>query len=206
MFKKIIAVSTATMLTIAMSASAFATDVAGISDAERELINSLPESLRAEAEDQLKAANVDLSEANVNALVSEVKALETYFKNEKITSVDAAMKALKGDKAAEIEAKITTVASVAKSAGITVDATAIISDIKSGKIASTSDLSQSTVSIDSAKANDHKNKPIPGLRPETPGDSSLGADFSTTAAVVAGLGIAVVGVAVVAKKKDLVNA
>ncbi len=33
-----------------------------------------------------------------------------------------------------------------------------------------------------------------------------GVDFSTTAAVVAGLGLSVAGIAVIAKKKDLVNA
>lgn len=35
---------------------------------------------------------------------------------------------------------------------------------------------------------------------------STGVDFSTTAAVVAGLGLSVAGIAVIAKKKDLVNA
>ena len=36
--------------------------------------------------------------------------------------------------------------------------------------------------------------------------AKTGVDFSTTAAVVAGLGLSVAGIAVIAKKKDLVNA
>lgn len=73
MFKRLVAVATATMLTIAMSVSAFA--ATGVSAKEQELINSLPADYQAKAESILK--DVDLTDAEVAQVqkaVKEVKA------------------------------------------------------------------------------------------------------------------------------------
>lgn len=196
MFKRLVAVATATMLTIAMSVSAFA--ATGISAKEQELINSLPADYQAKAESILK--DVDLTDAEVAQVqqaVKDVKAGKT------VEELKALGEAELTKMANEVLAKVDT---IVKKYDIKVSAADIV---KLAQAKTPAEINAVTVTVGNptgtqtpAPAPTQNNNKNDGNLNTTP----KGVDFSTTAAVVAGLGLSVAGIAVIAKKKDLVNA
>ncbi len=196
MFKRLVAVATATMLTIAMSVSAFA--ATGVSAKEQELINSLPADYQAKAESILK--DVDLTDAEVAQVqqaVKDVKAGKT------VEELKALGEAELTKMANEVLAKVDT---IVKKYDIKVSAADIV---KLAQAKTPAEINAVTVTVGNptgtqtpAPAPTQNNNKNDGNLNTTP----KGVDFSTTAAVVAGLGLSVAGIAVIAKKKDLVNA
>ncbi len=194
MFKRLVAVATATMLTIAMSVSAFA--ATGVSAKEQELINSLPADYQAKAESILK--DVDLTDAEVAQVqqaVKEVKAGKT------VEELKALGEAELTKMANEVLAKVDT---IVKKYDIKVSAADIV---KLAQAKTPAEINAVTVTVGNptgtqTPAPTQNNNKNDGNLNTTP----KGVDFSTTAAVVAGLGLSVAGIAVIAKKKDLVNA
>ena len=196
MFKRLVAVATATMLTIAMSVSAFA--ATGVSAKEQELINSLPADYQAKAESILK--DVDLTDAEVAQVqqaVKDVKAGKT------VEELKAHGEAELTKMANEVLAKVDT---IVKKYDIKVSAADIV---KLAQAKTPAEINAVTVTVGNptgtqtpAPAPTQNNNKNDGNLNTTP----KGVDFSTTAAVVAGLGLSVAGIAVIAKKKDLVNA
>lgn len=196
MFKRLVAVATATMLTIAMSVSAFA--ATGVSAKEQELINSLPADYQAKAESILK--DVDLTDAEVAQVqqaVKDVKAGKT------VEELKALGEAELTKMANEVLAKVDT---IVKKYDIKVSAADIV---KLAQAKTPAEINAVTVTVGNPTGTQ-----TPTLAPtqnNNKNDGNLnttpkGVDFSTTAAVVAGLGLSVAGIAVIAKKKDLVNA
>ncbi|MFG6376775.1 MAG: hypothetical protein K1W19_00380 [Lachnospiraceae bacterium] len=194
MFKRLVAVATATMLTIAMSVSAFA--ATGVSAKEQELINSLPADYQAKAESILK--DVDLTDAEVAQVqqaVKEVKAGKT------VEELKALGEAELTKMANDVLAKVDT---IVKKYDIKVSAADIV---KLAQAKTPAEINAVTVTVGNPKGT-----PTPApTQGNNKNDGNLnttpkGVDFSTTAAVVAGLGLSVAGIAVIAKKKDLVNA
>ncbi len=192
MFKRLVAVATATMLTIAMSVSAFA--ATGVSAKEQELINSLPADYQAKAESILK--DVDLTDAEVAQVqqaVKDVKAGKT------VEELKALGEAELTKMANEVLAKVDT---IVKKYDIKVSAADIV---KLAQAKTPAEINAVTVTVGNPTGtqtptqNNNKNDGNLNTTPK-------GVDFSTTAAVVAGLGLSVAGIAVIAKKKDLVNA
>jgi len=194
MFKRLVAVATATMLTIAMSVSAFA--ATGVSAKEQELINSLPADYQAKAESILK--DVDLTDAEVAQVqqaVKDVKAGKT------VEELKALGEAELTKMANEVLAKVDT---IVKKYDIKVSAADIV---KLAQAKTPAEINAVTVTVGNptgtqTPAPTQNNNKNDGNLNTTP----KGVDFSTTAAVVAGLGLSVAGIAVIAKKKDLVNA
>lgn len=187
MFKRLVAAATATVLTIAMSVSAFA----ATSKADRDtILNALTanglktsDSYYQQAEVFLNRTDVTITSAQAKDVANQIPELKTELKNAGVKSVAQFEEKLKNDAtfASNITAKVNT---IAKSAGIT----NVVIDAKTGAIASfTYDGKKNVPSSNGSFA-------------------PTGVDFSTTAAVVAGLGLSVAGIAVIAKKKDLVNA
>ncbi|MDE7307522.1 MAG: hypothetical protein K2N61_02510 [Lachnospiraceae bacterium] len=194
MFKRLVAVATATMLTIAMSVSAFA--ATGVSAKEQELINSLPADYQAKAESILK--DVDLTDAEVAQVqqaVKEVKAGKT------VEELKALGEAELTKMANDVLAKVDT---IVKKYDIKVSAADIV---KLAQASTPAEINAVTVTVGNPTGTQ---TPAP-TQGNNKNDGNLnttpkGVDFSTTAAVVAGLGLSVAGIAVIAKKKDLVNA
>ncbi|MCI9369372.1 MAG: hypothetical protein HFH65_03425 [Lachnospiraceae bacterium] len=196
MFKRLVAVATATMLTIAMSVSAFA--ATGVSAKEQELINSLPADYQAKAESILK--DVDLTDAEVAQVqqaVKDVKAGKT------VEELKALGEAELTKMANEVLAKVDT---IVKKYDIKVSAADIV---KLAQAKTPAEINAVTVTVGNPTGTQ---TPTPApTQNNNKNDGNLnttpkGVDFSTTAAVVAGLGLSVAGIAVIAKKKDLVNA
>lgn len=192
MFKRLVAVATATMLTIAMSVSAFA--ATGVSAKEQELINSLPADYQARAQSILK--DVDLTDAEVAQVqqaVKEVKAGKT------VEELKALGEAELTKMANEVLAKVDT---IVKKYDIKISAADIV---KLAQAKTPAEINAVTITVGNPTGtqtptqNNNKNDGNLNTTPK-------GVDFSTTAAVVAGLGLSVAGIAVIAKKKDLVNA
>lgn len=194
MFKRLVAVATATMLTIAMSVSAFA--ATGVSAKEQELINSLPADYQARAQSILK--DVDLTDAEVAQVqqaVKEVKAGKT------VEELKALGEAELTKMANEVLAKVDT---IVKKYDIKISAADIV---KLAQAKTPAEINAVTITVGNptgtqTPAPTQNNNKNDGNLNTTP----KGVDFSTTAAVVAGLGLSVAGIAVIAKKKDLVNA
>lgn len=193
MFKRLVAVATATMLTIAMSVSAFA--ATGVSAKEQELINSLPADYQAKAESILKDADLtDAEVAQVQKAVKEVKA------GKSVEELKALGEAELTKMANDVLAKVDTV----KKYDIKISAADIV---KLAQAKTPAEINAVTVTVGNPKGT-----PTPApTQGNNKNDGNLnttpkGVDFSTTAAVVAGLGLSVAGIAVIAKKKDLVNA
>ena len=195
MFKRLVAVATATMLTIAMSVSAFA--ATGVSAKEQELINSLPADYQAKAESILKDADLtDAEVAQVQQAVKEVKA------GKSVEELKALSEAELTKMANDVLAKVDT---IVKKYDIKVSAADIV---KLAQAKTAADINAITITVGNPKGT---TTPDPTTPNNGKSDGNLnttpkGVDFSTTAAVVAGLGLSVSGIAVIAKKKDLVNA
>ncbi len=194
MFKRLVAVATATMLTIAMSVSAFA--ATGVSAKEQELINSLPADYQAKAESILKDADLtDAEVAQVQKAVKEVKA------GKSVEELKALGEAELTKMANDVLAKVDT---IVKKYDIKTSAADIV---KLAQAKTPAEINAVTVTVGNPKGT-----PTPApTQGNNKNDGNLnttpkGVDFSTTAAVVAGLGLSVAGIAVIAKKKDLVNA
>ncbi len=194
MFKRLVAVATATMLTIAMSVSAFA--ATGVSAKEQELINSLPADYQAKAESILKDADLtDAEVAQVQKAVKEVKA------GKSVEELKALGEAELTKMANDVLAKVDT---IVKKYDIKISAADVV---KLAQAKTPAEINAVTVTVGNPKGtptpaptqNNNKNDGNLNTTPK-------GVDFSTTAAVVAGLGLSVAGIAVIAKKKDLVNA
>lgn len=194
MFKRLVAVATATMLTIAMSVSAFA--ATGVLAKEQELINSLPADYQAKAESILKDADLtDAEVAQVQKAVKEVKA------GKSVEELKALGEAELTKMANDVLAKVDT---IVKKYDIKISAADIV---KLAQAKTPAEINAVTVTVGNPKGT-----PTPApTQGNNKNDGNLnttpkGVDFSTTAAVVAGLGLSVAGIAVIAKKKDLVNA
>lgn len=194
MFKRLVAVATATMLTIAMSVSAFA--ATGVSAKEQELINSLPAEYQAKAESILKDADLtDAEVAQVQKAVKEVKA------GKSVEELKALGEAELTKMANDVLAKVDT---IVKKYDIKISAADVV---KLAQAKTPAEINAVTVTVGNPKGT-----PTPApTQGNSKNDGNLnttpkGVDFSTTAAVVAGLGLSVAGIAVIAKKKDLVNA
>ena len=194
MFKRLVAVATATMLTIAMSVSAFA--ATGVSAKEQELINSLPADYQAKAESILKDADLtDAEVAQVQKAVKEVKA------GKSVEELKALGEAELTKMANDVLAKVDT---IVKKYDIKISAADIV---KLAQAKTPAEINAVTVTVGNPKGT-----PTPApTQGNNKNDGNLnttpkGVDFSTTAAVVAGLGFSVAGISVIANKKDLVNA
>ncbi|MDY5576830.1 MAG: LPXTG cell wall anchor domain-containing protein [Lachnospiraceae bacterium] len=176
MFKKLVAVATTTALTVAMAVTAFA--AVGINDAEQKILDEL----KAKGVDAqyIAMAEKELSADGVDVTADAAKTAIANIDEAKKIVDEAGIKSV-----AELKKNTTVlnkVASLVESTGTTVGVKVTVS-VKDGKVTYTS--------------------------PNYSGSAELektGVDFSTTAAVVAGLGLSVAGIAVIAKKKDLVNA
>lgn len=196
MFKRLVAVATATMLTIAMSVSAFAATGVSAKEQEQELINSLPAEYQAKAESILKDADLtDAEVAQVQKAVKEVKA------GKSVEELKALGEAELTKMANDVLAKVDT---IVKKYDIKISAADVV---KLAQAKTPAEINAVTVTVGNPKGtptpaptqNNNKNDGNLNTTPK-------GVDFSTTAAVVAGLGLSVAGIAVIAKKKDLVNA
>lgn len=179
-----------------MSVSAFA--ATGVSAKEQELINSLPADYQAKAESILK--DVDLTDAEVAQVqqaVKDVKAGKT------VEELKALGEAELTKMANEVLAKVDT---IVKKYDIKVSAADIV---KLAQAKTPAEINAVTVTVGNPTGTQ---TPTPApTQNNNKNDGNLnttpkGVDFSTTAAVVAGLGLSVAGIAVIAKKKDLVNA
>lgn len=180
MFKKLFAVGTTSALTLAMAVSAFA---AGSINAEEQKIldeltaKGVPASYVAQVKEALEADGTDVTADDAKAAIANIDAAKKLVDEKGIKTIDE----LKANKEAFDEVKkLVNASAELKSVDVTVSF-----DATTGK-------PSIVAKSDDAKKDDELKK--------------LGADFSTTAAVVAGLGLSVAGIAVVAKKKDLVNA
>ena len=194
MFKRLVAVATATMLTIAMSVSAFA--ATGVSAKEQELINSLPAEYQAKAESILKDA--DLTDAEVDQVQKAVKEVKAGKSVEELKALgEAELTKMANDVLAKVD-------TIVKKYDIKISAADVV---KLAQAKTPAEINAVTVTVGNPKGtptpaptqNNNKNDGNLNTTPK-------GVDFSTTAAVVAGLGLSVAGIAVIAKKKDLVNA
>lgn len=187
MFKRLVAAATAVVLTVAMSISAFAatTEATRTSILGALKANGLPETddYYKQAEQFLSRTDVTITTEQASELVTGIGELKQTLKADGIKNLAEFKEKLSSDSA--FATKITDqVNTVAKKAGIT----SVVIDPKTGTI---------TKFV-------YNNKTFV---PNASGDfAPTGVDFSTTAAVVAGLGLSVAGIAVIAKKKDLVNA
>lgn len=187
MFKRLAAVATTTALTVAMAVTAFA---AGSVNAEEQKVL-----------DALKAEGVP---------AAQVEQVQKVFMEDSVS--------LTADDANTAIANIGDAKKIASDAGYT-SVSALLNDAKNGS-ADAQDVINGIV----AKVNDTRAK-IESIAKVTKAVTfnaatgtidggvitdgeiaNTGVDFSTTAAVVAGLGLSVAGIAVIAKKKDLVNA
>lgn len=181
MFKRLVAVATTTVLTVAMAVTAFA--AGSINADEQKILDELkakgvPESYIAEAKAVLEDESVDVSAADAKTAIANIDEAKKLVDAKGRTSV-AQIKA-DAELTKSIQAIVTKTAAL-KSVNVKVNF-----DAKTGK---------PSIAKENGKI--------------VPADSSIkktGVDFSTTAAVVAGLGLSVAGIAVIAKKKDLVNA
>lgn len=181
MFKRLVAVATTTVLTVAMAVTAFA--AGKVNADEQKILDALtakgvPANYIAEVKAVLEDETVEVSAADAETAIANI--------DEAKKLVDAAgAKSIADVKAnAELTKKLQNI--VTKTATLKSINVKVSFDAKTGK---------PSVVTENGKI--------------TPADSTIkdtGVDFSTTAAVVAGLGLSVAGIAVIAKKKDLVNA
>lgn len=189
MFKRLVAIATATVLTVAMSVSAFA---AASATQKAEILDAVTkggyvttsDSVYKEISDFLDQPSVTItSTSDIIAQIDDVKKLA---KENNLTTVAALKEELAKNPTSPLATKVSTaIKSAATSAGV------------------------KNVTIDFTKSNIITSVEMKDGTKLTVGDGTIkktGVDFSTTAAVVAGLGLSVAGIAVIAKKKDLVNA
>ncbi len=184
MFKKFIAVSTASALTVAMAVTAFA--AGSINASEQKILDELaakgvPASQIEKVKAEFVKDGVEVTESEATTAISKIDEAKEIVEKNGITTVEE----LKAN--TEVLNQVTALANEAAKAvkytgTITVEAKgngtiAVAATNKDTKAGTTSSTIKTT-----------------------------GVDFSTTAAVVAGLGLSVAGVAVASRKKDFVNA
>ncbi|CDE53814.1 unknown [Roseburia sp. CAG:303] len=180
MFKRLVAVATTTALTVAMAVTAFA--AGSLNDAEKDIIKALdgkvPANYVAEVQKVLEDENVNVSAADAKTAIANIDKAKEIVDKAGIKNVD------------ELKANATVLKQVqdlvSSTAALKSVNVKVSFDAKSGK-PSVATKDGKVVLADASIA-------------------KTGVDFSTTAAVVAGLGLSVAGIAVIAKKKDLVNA
>lgn len=180
MFKRLVAVATTTALTVAMAVTAFA--AGSLNDAEKDIIKALDGKVYAnyvaEVQKVLEDENVNVSAADAKTAIANIDKAKEIVDKAGIKNVD------------ELKANATVLKQVqdlvSSTAALKSVNVKVSFDAKSGK-PSVATKDGKVVLADASIA-------------------KTGVDFSTTAAVVAGLGLSVAGIAVIAKKKDLVNA
>lgn len=181
MFKRLVAVATTTALTVAMAVTAFA--AGSLNDAEKDIIkalndNKVPANYVAEVQKVLEDESVNVSAADAKTAIANIDKAKEIVDKAGIKNVD------------ELKANATVLKQVqdlvSSTAALKSVNVKVSFDAKSGK-PSVATKDGKVVLADASIA-------------------KTGVDFSTTAAVVAGLGLSVAGIAVIAKKKDLVNA
>ncbi len=182
MFKRLVAVATTTALTVAMAVTAFAANP-GINADEQKILDALKANgvdakYVTEAEKVLADGSVNVSAADAKTAIENIGKAKEIVDKEGIKTIDE----LKAN-ATVLKKVQNLVSSTAALKSVNVK---VSFDAKSGK--------------PSVATKDGKVVPFDASIEKT------GVDFSTTAAVVAGLGLSVAGIAVIAKKKDLVNA
>lgn len=180
MFRKLVAVGTTAALTLAMGVSVFAAD-AGINADEQRVLDQLkakavPEKYINQAKDALAADGVDVSKADADVAIANIDKAKELAGTKSIAEIKADKNLYDQIKALVNETAALKTINVKVSWDTTSGAPSIVAG-----------------TTNNVKGNDDKIK-------------GTGVDFSTTAAVVAGLGLSIAGLAVVAKKKDLVNA
>lgn len=178
MFKRLVAVATTTALTVAMAVTAFA--AGSLNDAEKDIIKALDGKVSPNyvAEVQKVLENVNVSAADAKTAIANIDKAKEIVDKAGIKNVD------------ELKANAT----VLKQVQDLVSSTAALKSINV-KVSFDATSGKPSVATKDGKV--------------VLADASIaktGVDFSTTAAVVAGLGLSVAGIAVIAKKKDLVNA
>lgn len=180
MFKRLVAVATTTALTVAMAVTAFA--AGSLNDAEKDIIKALdgkvPPNYVAEVQKVLEDENVNVSAADAKTAIANIDKAKEIVDKAGIKNVD------------ELKANAT----VLKQVQDLVSSTAALKSVNV-KVSFDATSGKPSVATKDGKV--------------VLADASIaktGVDFSTTAAVVAGLGLSVAGIAVIAKKKDLVNA
>lgn len=180
MFKRLVAVATTAALTVAMAVTAFA--AGSLNDAEKDIIKALDGKVSAnyvaEVQKVLEDENVNVSAADAKTAIANIDKAKEIVDKAGIKNVD------------ELKANATVLKQVqdlvSSTAALKSVNVKVSFDAKSGK-PSVATKDGKVVLADASIA-------------------KTGVDFSTTAAVVAGLGLSVAGIAVIAKKKDLVNA
>jgi len=200
MFKRLVAVATATMLTIAMSVSAFAAVTA---EQKNEILAELTKNGVSTSDDIYKEVSKTLDDPKMELTaddVSTVKSQISVVREEvrKLNKDGAGIKSYADLKkaVANTPALANTVTSALETAAKAVGITDVKITLTGDKpVISYKSPSGVSYSIDVAAA-----------APSSAKIENTGVDFSTTAAVVAGLGLSVAGIAVIARKKDLVNA
>lgn len=180
MFKRLVAVAATTALTVAMAVTAFA--AGSLNDAEKDIIKALDgkvsENYVAEVRKVLEDENVNVSAADAKTAIANIDKAKEIVDKAGIKNVD------------ELKANAT----VLKQVQDLVSSTAALKSVNV-KVSFDATSGKPSVATKDGKV--------------VLADASIaktGVDFSTTAAVVAGLGLSVAGIAVIAKKKDLVNA
>lgn len=180
MFKRLVAVATTTALTVAMAVTAFA--AGSLNDAEKDIIKALDgkvsDNYVAEVRKVLEDENVNVSAADAKTAIANIDKAKEIVDKAGIKNVD------------ELKANAT----VLKQVQDLVSSTAALKSVNV-KVSFDATSGKPSVATKDGKV--------------VLADASIaktGVDFSTTAAVVAGLGLSVAGIAVIAKKKDLVNA
>ena len=203
MFKRLVAVATATMLTIAMSVSAFA----AVTDAQKAKIEkalqdnnlSTDSDIYKQVLTVLDDSEMNLSDADVETITGQIDVVRDAIrdinaKNPGTIKDYASLKAAVANNETLNKTVTGAIETAGKAAGIT--------DIKVDLTGSAPAITYKTPSGKEMSI-DLKSDTAPAPSAEI---GKTGVDFSTTTAVVAGLGLSVVGIAVIAKKKDLVNA
>lgn len=177
MFKRLVAVATTTALTVAMAVTAFA--AGGLNADEQKILAALKDNVP-------------------DSYYEEVKAV---LENESVdvSSADAQTAIANIDKAKELVGT-KSIEEVKKDATLVKQLQDLVSTTATLKTVNVKVNFDASTGKPSAVTKDGK------VVLADPSIKSTGVDFSTTAAVVAGLGLSVAGIAVIAKKKDLVNA
>lgn len=178
MFKRLVAVATTTALTVAMAVTAFA--AGSLNDAEKDIIKALNDN-KVPANYVAEVQKV-LEDESVNVSAADAKTAIANIVKAKDLVGNKSLDEIKADK--DLTKKVQDL--VSSTAALKSVNVKVSFDAKSGK-PSVATKDGKVVLADASIA-------------------KTGVDFSTTAAVVAGLGLSVAGIAVIAKKKDLVNA
>lgn len=178
MFKKITAVATCSMLTIAMGVTAFA--AGSLNENENKIIAELeakgvPASYVEQAKAEMLKDGVEITATQATTAIANIDEAKKIVEEKGYTSI------------AQLKADTETLNKVVALVEKTGDAVGVkvTVDVTTGKV--TAATSATPAGSDSSI-------------------KTTGVDFSKTVAVVAGLSLSVAGLAVVAKKKDLVNA